>query len=109
MRHVQDIAPGDVIAWVRPADSKSRNTGHTLVARGAPRKLADGGFEVDIIDSSGLPHDRADSRRASGATGIGTGVIVLVPDAAGAPVGFRWNPGGRIRTTAVSIGRLSPR
>jgi hypothetical protein len=33
---VQDLAPGDVVSWLKTADSRSTNTGHTMIVHGAP-------------------------------------------------------------------------
>jgi hypothetical protein len=107
---VGDLRPGDIIAWLQPADSTSKNTGHVLVVHGAPRPddTAPGAFLVPVVDSTALKHGAQDSRAASGATGLGTGSIVLLGDASGAPAAFRWSTGrkSRIRETAITLGRL---
>jgi hypothetical protein len=110
---VGSLVPGDVIAWRRPADSASRSTGHVLIVAGAVEKRAAGEWVVPIVDSTGVTHGRADSRRPAHATGLGLGTIVLVADARGVPVAFRWSEGGgaRVRKTQIAlarVGHLSP-
>lgn len=102
-----DLAPGDVVAWIRPPDSTSKNTGHVLVVHGAPSRRAAGEILVPIADSTAVPHGSTDSRAAAHASGLGTGSIVLVVDDAGRPTGFRWTPASRrIYTTPIAMGRL---
>ena len=106
---VSELRPGDIIAWLQPADSTSKNTGHVLVVHGplTPDDSAPGAFLVPVADSTALKHGARDSRAGSGATGLGTGSIVLIPDASGAPVAFRWSTGrkSRVRETAIALGR----
>jgi hypothetical protein len=107
---VADLLPGDVVAWLKTADSRSTNTGHTMVVHGAPVPDPErpGAFVVPIVDSTGSPHRPGDARADAGATGLGRGEIVLLTDAAGAPVGYRWSRGKRSRekTTTIALGRL---
>jgi hypothetical protein len=90
---VSDLQPGDVVAWLRPADVTTRNTGHVLFVRG-PVSAYDGradAFVVPIADSTHAPHGRSDPRMASHAEGLGTGTIVLLTDSAGHPTGYQWS------------------
>jgi cell wall-associated NlpC family hydrolase len=105
---VADLEPGDVVAWLRPEDSPSKNTGHVMIVDGPPRPRAAGEWAVPIIDSTGLRHGASDSR-ARESTGVGRGTIVLVVDAAGAPVAFRWSQAStaRARATTVVLGRIA--
>ena len=107
---VSDLRPGDIIAWLQPPDSSSKNTGHTLVVHGPlrPDDTAPGAFLVPVVDSTALKHGSQDSRAASDGTGLGTGSIVLLGDASGAPRAFRWSTGrrSRIRETAITVGRI---
>jgi hypothetical protein len=100
------LVRGDVIAWKKPANSLSTNTGHVVIVAGAPSKRSDSEFVVPIIDSTALPHGRGDSRYQRG-TGLGTGSIVLVVDAQGRPSGFKWTlKTHRLWETDVSMGHL---
>ncbi len=105
---VAELLPGDVVVWLKPADSRSTNTGHTMIVHGpvvaAPGEA--GSFVVPVADSTARPHGSHDGRAAAHTTGLGTGPIVLVTDAAGAPVSFRWSPAGREKPTTIALGRL---
>jgi hypothetical protein len=107
---VEDLRPGDVVAWLKPADSRSKNTGHTVIVHGPV--VSDpgrpGAFLVPIADSTARPHVPGDARATAHETGLGLGEIVLVADAAGAPVGFRWSRGqkSREKSTTIALGRL---
>jgi cell wall-associated NlpC family hydrolase len=105
---VAEIAPGDVIAWKKPASSRSRNTGHVLVARGAarPDPGRPGTLLVDVADSTAIAHGVEDARRLHKTSGLGTGTIGLVVDASGEARAYRWSPGGPPKETAIAIGRL---
>jgi hypothetical protein len=103
-----ELAPGDLVAWTRPADVVTRNTGHVMLVRGAVAPGPDGTLAVPIIDSTSVRHGRGDSRTPARASGLGTGEILLVVDQRGAPVGYRWSRGRRARVhrTTVALGRL---
>lgn len=104
---VQDLAPGDVIAWLEPPAVQSTNTGHVLVVRTPPTMRAAGEWVVAIIDSTETPHGTGDSR-PTGTTGLGTGNIVLLAGASGTPTGYRWSTlsGSVPYTTGVALGHL---
>ncbi|MEO7092067.1 MAG: hypothetical protein ABI175_02375, partial [Polyangiales bacterium] len=103
-----DLVPGDVVAWLKPADVASSNTGHVLIVRGPVTKNPKRADEwlVPITDSTSTPHGVADSRSATGTTGLGTGTIGLLVDAKGAPIGYRWTGGisAHDELTSVSLG-----
>jgi len=109
---LSEVQPGDVVAWIRPVDVSSKNTGHVVIVRGKPTPYADppGSFLVPIADSTASPHGRGDSRQSAKATGLGTGTLILVGDASGAPVAYRWSAGRRSRQheCRISMARLSP-
>jgi hypothetical protein len=110
---VGDLQPGDVVAWVKPADVVSKNTGHVVIVHGPVTPYAErpGAFLVPVADSTSVLHGRSDSRKATQGTGLGTGTLVLVGDANGAPVAYRWSLGSRAaeHATTVAMARLSPR
>jgi len=104
-----ELQPGDVIAWLEPADIVSRNTGHVMIVARAPHH-SDRANElvVGVIDSSHSQHGHSDTRHAGHHNGLGKGEIVLVVDAAGAATGFRWSNSARshVHETAIRLGRL---
>src|SRR5262249_21622506 len=91
VRKIADLKPGDVIAWLKPADVDSTNTGHIMIVETPPKMRAGGEWVVGILDSSARPHGASDSRKAADITGLGHGTIVLIPDADGAPRAYRWS------------------
>jgi hypothetical protein len=103
---VSDAKPGDVIAWLKPAEIDSPNTGHVAFVVLAP-VLAPGyenAYLVRIADSTSLLHD--DDTRV-GRSGFGLGTILVVTDAeTDAPVAYGW-VGLRWRAfeTDIAIGR----
>lgn len=108
---VQDLRRGDLIAWLRPPDTTSRNTGHIMIVHGpiAPDPRHPGATIVPIVDSTTLPHRPGDSRTASGVTGLGRGEVVLRADNQDAPIGFHWSrgPKSRERVTTIVLARLA--
>ncbi|HEY8078754.1 MAG TPA: hypothetical protein VIF62_31700 [Labilithrix sp.] len=103
-----DLEPGDVVAWLRPADSKSKNTGHVMVVNGAPRAVGGSEWAVPVADSTALRHGASDSRAPAKATGLGQGTIVLVVDGAGAATAFRWSTSAKqTHATSIALGRIA--
>ena len=102
-----ELAPGDVVAWLKPNDVTSNNTGHVMIVR-APVSAEHGEVSVPIIDSTSMRHGADDSRFASKATGVGIGVIHLIVNESGAPVGYRWSNGKKARNhnCVVALGRI---
>jgi hypothetical protein len=103
---VDELAPGDVVAWVKPVELDSPNTGHVAFVL-LPPVLAPGyenAYLVRIADSSRLLHDK-DTRVGRSGFGFGTILLVTDPDT-GAPtaygwVGLRW----RAFETSIALGR----
>lgn len=89
---IQDLGPGDLIAWDLPADVRSTNTGHVMLVASMPEQLSGKRWSVPIIDSSASPHGLHDARHTDNTTGIGSGTIVLEVGADGAPVAYHWSP-----------------
>ncbi len=103
---VADLAPGDVVAWLKPVEIESPNTGHVAFVL-VPPVLApgyDNAYLVRIADSTRLLHDE-DTR--VGRTGFGFGTILLVADPeSGAPTAFGWVAlRWRAFATAIALGR----
>jgi cell wall-associated NlpC family hydrolase len=108
---VADAQPGDLVAWLKPPQVQSANTGHVAFLLEQPRPVegVPGGFLVRIADASSYQHD-ADDRAESGRTGFGTGTILLLADeATGAPRAYGWY-GLRSRyvmETPIALGRVT--
>lgn len=107
---IDDVRPGDVFAWRRPADwPKGGNTGHVGIVLAKPEplpELADA-YVVRILDSTRYAH-QYDSR-SEGETGFGTGTILVMTDGAGKGIGYGWH-GSASRgwfETDVVFGRVS--
>ncbi len=98
---VDELQPGDIVAWLRPQGSRARVTGHVMIVAAAPYEYPEGSGEyvLRIIDSSGSRRaPLGNTGTARRMTGLGVGRVVLVSGSDGAPVGFRWVAGGRART-----------
>lgn len=112
-----EIAAGDIVAWLRPADVNNTNTGHigivldqlgvaapsdAVTKIGGARELL-----LRIVDATESPHGD-DVRGDATTTGLGTGTIGLVVDGSDAPVGYRWKGGesARAHATMIAIARL---
>jgi hypothetical protein len=104
---VAELRPGDVIAWLKPADVKSHNTGHVLVAIENPvhNQARPDEWLVTVADSTTSPHAR--DSRGDDADGLGTGTIGLSVDGAGHPVGYYWRGGVStvLKHTEISLGQ----
>jgi hypothetical protein len=107
---VTDLAPGDIIAWIKPPTVVSDNTGHVMIVRAAIRRHPKRSNEIiiPIIDSTATRHGRSDSRHKAAETGLGTGSIILVVDDSGQAIGYRWSRSQNSRryTTKVVLARL---
>jgi hypothetical protein len=97
------LLPGDVIAWL-VADG-SADTGHVMIVRAAPRRRNASSYIVPVWDSVASPHGSTDSRTATNATGIGSGEIVLLVDASGAPTAHEWYDGSSRIHQRTTMGR----
>lgn len=103
-----DLKPGDVIAWLKPADLVSENTGHVMIVRGQPTvnpKRADE-IIIPVTDSTASFHGPTDTRSPSG-DGLGNGPIGVIVDSAGAPLRYRWTGAYSTKeySTAITFGR----
>ncbi len=106
---VADARPGDVLAWLKPAEVRSANTGHVGFVVAAPEPLAGvpNGFLIRIADASSYQHEN-DSRAGTGRDGFGFGTILVVADGlTGAPRAYGWfgRDSARVLETAIAIGR----
>jgi hypothetical protein len=106
---IADAKPGDVVAWLKPPEVRSQNTGHVafIVEAPKPSRLVEGGYLVRIADASRYFH-ADDERQSLGRTGFGIGTILLVadPETQG-PVAYGWfgENSAWILTAQIAIGR----
>lgn len=106
---VGESRPGDVIAWLRPQELRSNNTGHVafLVAEPAPVRGHRGAYLVRIADASRYRH-QDDSRAGTERDGFGMGTILVIADpVSDAPIAYGW-AGLRsawVLSTKMAIGR----
>ena len=105
-----DLAPGDIVAWLKPPTVVSKNTGHVMIVRDTiyPHLKRSNEIIIPIIDSSASRHGASDSRHKGEKTGLGTGSIILVVDDNGKPIGYRWSrsKNSRKHMTKVALARL---
>jgi hypothetical protein len=103
---VSELMPGDVVAWIKPKEIDSPNTGHTGFVVLPPVRVPgyENAFLVRLADSTRLLHD--DDTRV-GRTGFGFGTILLIADPeTGAPVAYGWAAlRWRAFETEISLGR----
>ncbi len=105
---VLDVVPGDIIAWTKPADVVSTDTGHVMIVAGAPVKAGTNLLTVLIIDSASSGHGKADTRTIQMSSGVGEGTVALMTDASGAPIGYHWSDesASKPETTTVVLAHL---
>ena len=104
-----DLMPGDLIAWLEPADKRSHNTGHIMVVAARPYQgVRVGELEITVIDSSHSGHGVHDARTQQHRNGIGVGKIILMLDPSGRAIGYRWSTAKHSRPyeTQISMARL---
>lgn len=110
MADIEDVRPGDIFAWRRPASwPKGGNTGHVGIVLAKPEPVPElvGAYVVRILDSTRWAH-QYDSR-SEDETGFGTGTILVMTDGAGKAIGYGWH-GTASRgwnETDVVFGRVS--
>lgn len=104
-----DARPGDVFAWLRPADWPPRNTGHVGFVLAPPQRVPglDGAYTVRILDATSVPHQN-DTRDYEGEGGFGEGTIMFMtgPDGGGTHYGWHGTRAGFTAATRIVIGRV---
>jgi hypothetical protein len=105
-----DLVPGDILAWIRPADVSTHNTGHVMVVHAPVQRDPEGAdtVVVPIADSTAIPHGKGDSRQAARANGLGTGEVILIVGPDDIPFGYRWSRSrtAHAHSTTVAMGRV---
>jgi len=106
--HPIDLQPGDVCLWLKPT---TLDTGHMWIIAGEPKVNPKRTDEVlvRIFDSSEAHSD--DTRTGSAyRTGLGSGILGMMVDNAGNPIGLYWEGGVSTsageRDTTIVCGRL---
>lgn len=87
-----DAQPGDVVAWLKPSEVRSTNTGHVafIVEPPRPSRSIEGGYLVRVADASRYFH-ADDERETLGRSGFGIGTILIVADPTShAPIAYGW-------------------
>jgi hypothetical protein len=110
IRKASDLRAGDIVAWLRPQDLDSHNTGHVMLVRAKPSPNPDRLNEIliPVIDSTSAPHANDSRSREKGQTGLGTGMIGVVQNTEGEPIAYYWRGGlsKREEITPIAFGRL---
>lgn len=108
--HIAEARPGDVFAWLRPADWPPRNTGHVGFILTAPEPVPgiEGAYSMRIADATSVPH-QDDTRGYPGEGGFGSGTILFTTDGHGTATAYGWH-GTRTRwvvPTTILFGRVT--
>jgi len=101
---IEDVLPGDVLAWKKLDRKPGDTTGHVVVINSPAMREGDNLVRIEIIDSTTAPH--ADDTRPRGQTGVGAGSVWFDIDDSGKPVGYHSrNRDGKAMHMPISIGR----
>ena len=105
---VDRLQAGDIVAWLRPPENDSKNTGHVMIIASEPRINPDRADEmlIPVIDSTSSPH--ANDTRRQGETGLGRGTIGAIFNSQGKAIAYRWRGGlsQQAQATDIAFGRL---
>ena len=103
---VDALEPGDVVAWIKPTEIQSPNTGHVGFVVLPPARVpgSENAYLSRFADSTRLLHDD-DTRQ--GRNGFGRGTLLLVSDPeTGAPIAYGWRGlAWRSFETKIALGR----
>jgi hypothetical protein len=108
IRKVNHVHAGDIVAWLRPIDNDSNNTGHVMIVSAEPSINPQQTDEIliPVIDSTTSPH--AQDSRLKGQTGLGSGVIGVLFDRKNEPIAYHWRgaKSKRAEQTPIAFGRI---
>jgi len=109
LAHIEDARPGDVFAWKRPKDWRSKSTGHVGFLVEAPRPVpgVEGAYTIRVADATSLPH-QDDTRAHRGPGGFGYGTILVLVDEDGRGIAYGWfgTDSGGVLHTPILFGRV---
>ncbi len=111
IERIENVRPGDVFAWRRPAGFPSRNSGHVGFVVGAPRPVPQipNAYAIRVADATGSGHQN-DTRPYPGVGGFGVGTLVFLTDGRGHGTHYGWagtRSGGYV-VTPILFGRVGP-
>lgn len=110
LRHIEDARPGDLFAWLRPKNWKSKNTGHVgfLLEPPAPVPGFEGAYTLRIVDATSLPH-QDDTRTWEDGGGFGYGTILVLTDGQGQGTAYGWfgTDSRGVLETRIVFGRVT--
>jgi hypothetical protein len=114
VQRVSEAKAGDVIAWLRPKELKSVNTGHVAFLTSDPKKVSMPSLDltaylIRIADASRYQHED-DTRADTDMTGFGIGTIVVLADPeTDQPVAYGWFGlrSAWLFRTQMAIGRVA--
>lgn len=108
--HPVDLAPGDICLWLKPS---TLDTGHMWIIAGSPSVNPKRTDEVlvRIFDSTGTVHSDDSRTGSADKTGLGSGVLGMMVDSDGNPIGLYWEGGTGTsageKDTTIVCGRLT--
>jgi hypothetical protein len=111
IERAEDLQPGDLVAWLEPADVITSNTGHVMIVRAPVYRDRDRNelLAVPVIDSTAVPHGKGDTRHSPRREGVGAGEVLLILDGAGNPTGYWWSRGTKARPHLTKVMMARPR
>jgi hypothetical protein len=108
--HPADLKPGDICLWLKP---NTFDNGHMWIIAGKPVVNPNRSDEVLVRVLDSTPHVHSeDSRTGSiNRTGLGSGILGMMVDGNGSPVGLYWDGGVSTsvseKDTTIVCGRLN--
>jgi hypothetical protein len=108
---LHQLIAGDIVAWLIPVGSLSKDTGHVMIVSGDPypNSKNPGEWLIPVIDAAVSGHGKTDPRRKAGPNGVGSGVVGFIQDEQGMPIAFRWSGGESKEIHSTTIRMARPR
>lgn len=109
---VQDLRPGDVVAWEYKTETSS---GHAVIVASVPVAAKEGTWIVKVYDSTSSPHGEDSRPQDTRATvlstngkrsGLGHGMMAFSADpVSGALNGYRWSAKSKTKIVPIAAAR----